>query len=104
MKSAGLARFAAAPDQAVAQDVLLGDDREVVGLEALPRARARQSTDDVLRPLQDLGPVLGGGERRQLMIAQDGFEPLARAFRPCGDHQRACRAVRNALACTRTAS
>ena len=58
----GLARLAAAADQAVAENVLLGDDGEVGGLETLPRGPARSVLDDVAGiAFADFGPALGRG-------------------------------------------
>jgi len=71
----------AGPRQPVAEDVGLGDDREVAGDEAV------LDRDD--RPLRlaglgaaRRGPVLGQLGFAQAVVAQHDAQPLGRAFRP----------------------
>ena len=74
----------ARPRQPVAQDVGLGDDRQVVGLE--PRLQRQHHP---LRPfrIRRLGrlPIGGEGDVLQPVVGQHYPQPLGRALRPGGE-------------------
>ena len=72
---------ARAADEPVAEDVLLGDDGEIGGLEAglQPQHHHRHH---IARQLFDGGKVAGIGERPDMVVAHDGFEAFAGAFGP----------------------
>ena len=80
----GLLGLAAAADETVAQNILFGDDDEVIGLEAFFDSQNDQARDGPV-PGHEVLPALRAGEWRHLMVLEDRLEAIARAFRPRGD-------------------
>ena len=78
------ARFAR-PHQAVAEDVLLADDGDVVGLETGLHADHGQH-GLVARRCLHRAPGVDAGEVEQLVVAQHAAHAVARAFAPQRDH------------------
>ena len=77
----GLAR----PHQPVAENVLLADDGDIVGLEAGFHADHRQHRLVARRRLHR-APGVDAGEIEQLVVAQHAAHAVARAFAPQRDH------------------
>ena len=71
--------------QPVAEDVLLGEDGEVAGLEARFEA-PDGDRDRVLRSRERVGEAPDRLRLRQAVVVEHVAEPLARAFRPRGEH------------------
>ena len=78
------ARFAR-PHQAVAENVLLGDDGEFVGLETALHADDGQHGLVARRRLHR-APGVDAGEIGELVVAQHAAHAIARAFAPQRDH------------------
>ena len=78
------ARFAR-PHQAVAEDVLLADDGEFVGLETALHADNRQHGLVARRRLHR-APGVDAGEIGELVVAQHAAHAVAGAFAPQRDH------------------
>ena len=72
---------ARAADEAVAQDVLFGDDRQIGGLEAGFQPQHHRC-HHVAGELFHRRKVIGRGQRGDMVIAHDGLEPLARPVAP----------------------
>ncbi len=81
---ARLLRFPPRPDQPVAENVLLGDQREVVGLDAVFEADDGE-THRVFRLLQRFFECLHLGDVLDAVVAHQRTQPLARAVGPGGD-------------------
>ncbi len=79
-----------AANQPVAQDVLFRDDRKVRRLEAALQGEDRHR-HHVPGALERLGAIPGNNHDAEIMILQDALQPVARAFRPCGQHHLAAR-------------
>ena len=75
--AAGLAR----PHQPVAENVLFGDDGDLIGLEPGFHADHRQHGFVARRRLHG-APGIDAGQVEQLVIAQHAFHAVARAFAP----------------------
>ena len=84
MTSEALRALAARPHEAVAEDVLLADDGEVGGLEALlePQHGERRGIGGQRGRLTEVLDLVGIGE---MVLAQQRQQPLARAWRERGD-------------------
>ena len=80
----GLLVAASAPHHAITKNVLLGDDGEIIGLKTLLQPQHDEAGDGLV-PCQEVQPVLGGSERRHVMVLENGFHALARTFGPRGD-------------------
>ncbi len=80
-----LAACLARPHQAVAEDVLLADDGEFVGLETAFHADDRQHGLVARRRLHR-APGVDAGEVGELVIPQHAAHAVARAFAPQRDH------------------
>ena len=82
--SCGAAHLAALPNEAVAQNILLADKREIAGLETLFDAEDRKRRLARLQR-QSLGQARDGMRRFQPVLAEHRAEPLGRTVRPAGD-------------------
>ena len=80
-----LAARLARPHQAVAQNVLLGDDGEFVGFETALHADHRQHGLVARRRLYR-APGVDAGEIGELVVAQHAAHAVARAFAPQRNH------------------
>ena len=85
-----LAGPAGAAHHAVAQNVLLGNDGDVVRLEAFFEGQ-HHDVDQRGRTARHISPGLGIGDGLHLVVAQDGGETFRRTFRPCGQHHALAR-------------
>ena len=77
-------RLAASAEQPVAQNILLGDDREILRLKPLLDADDRQS-EGALRKRQCLRERRDGCRARKSVVGEHMPKPLARAIRPGGE-------------------
>ena len=98
-----LAACLARPHQPVAEDVLLADDGDIVGLEAGFHADHRQHRLVARRRLHR-APGVDAGEIEQLVIPQHAAHAVARAFAPQRDHDLLARPPATPATCATTAS
>ena len=76
-----LAARLAGPHQAVAENVLFGDERDLVGFKPGLHADHRQHGFVARRRLYRT-PDIDAGQVEQLVVAQHAFHTVARAFAP----------------------
>ena len=73
-----------AANHSVTENVLLGDDDKIVGLETLLEPQHNQPGNGLV-PGQKFRPILGGGKRRHVMVLENRLHALTRTFCPRGD-------------------
>ena len=81
----GLLVAPAAPHHAVAENVLLGDDGEIIGLEAFLEPQHDEPRDGLVPGRGTPPSRCADGERCHVMVLEDRLQALARAFGPGGD-------------------